>query len=54
MASSPRPCYGFFLRSPFAKNHRRDACSTQEQKRKSLQVLGELLDLPKVGSSQRE
>ncbi|MEP6516388.1 hypothetical protein [Microcoleus vaginatus] len=39
--------YGFFC----AKNHRRDACSTNEGKRKSLQVLGELLDMPKVGSS---
>jgi len=42
---------GFFLRTPLAKNHRRDACSTKEEKRKSLQVLGELLNMPKVGSS---
>ncbi|MEG4588169.1 hypothetical protein QUA54_23550 [Microcoleus sp. MOSTC5] len=49
MASGPAS-YGFFC----AKNQRRDACSTNEEKRKSLQVLGELLDMPKVGSSQRE
>ena len=53
MASRPAS-YGFFLRTPFAKNQRRDACSTKEEKRKSLQVLGELLDIPKVGSSQRQ
>ena len=53
MASRPAS-YGFFLRIPLAKNHRRDACSTKEEKRKSLQVLGELLDMPKVASSQRE
>ncbi|MEG4486159.1 hypothetical protein [Microcoleus sp. D2_18a_B4] len=46
MASGPGS-YGFFC----AKNHRRDACSTKEEKRKSLQLLGELLDMPKVGSS---
>ncbi|MEG5161647.1 hypothetical protein QUB37_14520 [Microcoleus sp. AT3-A2] len=45
---------GFFLRTPFAKNHGRGACSTKEEKRKSLQVLGELLDMPKVGSCQTE
>ncbi|MEG4855687.1 hypothetical protein QUB10_33095 [Microcoleus sp. B5-D4] len=50
MVSGPRPCYGFFG----AKNHRRDACSTNEEKSKSLQLLGGLLDMPKVGSSQRE
>lgn len=54
MASRPRPCYGFFFRTPLAKKHRRDACSTKEEKRKSLQVLGELLDMPKVASSQRD
>jgi hypothetical protein len=53
MASRPAS-YGFFLRTPFAKKHRRDACSTKEEKTKSLQVLGELLDMPKVASSQRE
>ncbi|MEG4248221.1 hypothetical protein [Microcoleus sp. Pol10D4] len=49
MVSRPAS-YGFFC----AKNHRRDACSTNEEKRKSLQVLGELLDMPKVGSCQTE
>ena len=53
MASRPAS-YGFFLRTPFANNHPRDVCSTKEEKRKSLQVLGELLDMPKVGSSQKE
>ncbi|MEG4840890.1 MULTISPECIES: hypothetical protein [unclassified Microcoleus] len=46
IASAPAS-YSFFC----PKNHRRDACSTNEEKRKSLQVLGELLDMPKVGSS---
>ncbi|MEG5065818.1 hypothetical protein QUB33_19555 [Microcoleus sp. B3-A4] len=46
IASGPAS-YGFFG----AKNYRRDAASTKEKKRKSLQVLGELLDMPKVGSS---
>ncbi|MEG4274041.1 MULTISPECIES: hypothetical protein [unclassified Microcoleus] len=46
IVSRPRPCYGFFC-----AKHRQDACSTNEEKRKSLQVLGELLDMPKVGSS---
>jgi hypothetical protein len=53
MASRPAS-YGFFLRTPLAKNHRRDACSTKEEKRKILQVLGELLDMPKVASFQTE